>query len=87
MARSHILKGFSDLESALWIHKYHSRLTTIRQMVRMALENGYSVTDTARYEAVQLLSEWGTRRREKQVINPRRRSILLPVGNKTKHRD
>ena len=59
MARSHILKGFSDLESALWIHKYHPGLTTIRQMVRMALENGYSVTDTARYEAVQLLSEWG----------------------------
>lgn len=59
MARSHILKGFSDLESALWVHKYHPGLTTIRQMVKMALENGYSVTDTARYEAVQLLSEWG----------------------------
>ncbi len=59
MARSHILKGFSDLESALWVHKYHPGLTTIRQMVKKALENGYSVTDTARYEAVQLLSEWG----------------------------
>ena len=57
MARSHILKGFSDLESALWVHKYHPGLT-IRQMVRTALENGYSITDTARYEAVQLLSEW-----------------------------
>ncbi|MYD63886.1 MAG: hypothetical protein F4W91_22885 [Gemmatimonadetes bacterium] len=59
MARSHILKGFSDLESALWIHKYHPGLTIRRQMVKVALENGYSVTDSARYEAVQLLSEWG----------------------------
>lgn len=59
MARSHILKGFSDLESALWVHKYHPGLTIRRQMVKVALENGYSVTDTARYEAVQLLSEWG----------------------------
>ncbi len=58
MARSHILKGFSDLESALWVHKYYPGLT-IRQMIKRALENGYSVTDTARYEAVQLLSEWG----------------------------
>ncbi len=57
MARSHILKGFSDLESALWVHKHHPGLT-IRQMVKIALENGYTVTDTARYEAVQLLSEW-----------------------------
>ena len=57
MARSHILKGFSDLEAALWLHKYHPGLT-IRQMVKLALENGFSVTDTARYEVVQLLSEW-----------------------------
>ncbi len=35
MARSHILKAFSDLESALWIHKYHPGLT-IKQMVRTA---------------------------------------------------
>ena len=56
MARSHILKGFSDLESALWVHKYYPGLT-IRQMVQTALENGYTVTDTARYEAVQLLRE------------------------------
>ena len=58
MARSHILKGFSDLESALWVHKYYPGLT-IRQMVKTALENGYAVTDTVRYEAVQLLREWG----------------------------
>ena len=57
MARSHILKGFSDLEAALWVHKYHPGLT-IRQMVKVALENGYTVADTARCEAVQLLSEW-----------------------------
>ena len=66
MARSHILKGFSDLESALWIHKYYPGLT-IRQMVKTALENGYTVTDTARYEAVQLLREWGLADRNKAL--------------------
>ena len=70
MARSHILKGFSDLESALWVHKYHPGLTTIRQMVKIALENGYTVTDTARYEAVQLLSEWGLADGKSRSLTP-----------------
>lgn len=69
MARSHILKGFSDLESALWVHKYYPGLT-IRQMVKVALENGYSVTDTARYEVVQLLSEWGLTDRKGRSLTP-----------------
>ena len=70
MARSHILKGFSDLESALWVHKYHPGLTTIRKMVKTASENGYTVTDTARYEAVQLLSEWGLADGKSRSLTP-----------------
>jgi hypothetical protein len=58
MARSHILKGFSDIESALWVHKYYPGLTG-EQMVKTVLENGYTVTDTANYEIAQLLHEWG----------------------------
>ena len=69
MARSHILKGFSDLESALWVHKYHPGLT-IRQMVKTALDNGYPVTDTARYEAVQLLTEWGLADGKSRALTP-----------------
>ena len=69
MARSHILKGFSDLESALWIHKYHPGLT-IRQMVRTALENGYEVTDTANYEISQLLHEWKLADKQDRVLTP-----------------
>lgn len=70
MARSHILKGFSDLESALWVHKYHPGLKTIRKMVKTASENGYTVTDTARYEAVQLLSEWGLADGKSRSLTP-----------------
>ena len=69
MARSHILKGFSDVESALWVHKYCPGLT-IRQMVKTALENGYTVTDTARYEAVQLLTEWGLADGKSRALTP-----------------
>lgn len=69
MARSHILKGFPDLESALWIHRYHPGLT-IRQMVRTALENGYEVTDTAKYEISQLLHEWRLADKESRVLTP-----------------
>ena len=69
MARSHILKGFSDLESALWIHKYHCGLS-IKQMVKVAQENGYPVTDTARYEAAQLLDEWGLADKNSRTLTP-----------------
>jgi len=67
MARSHILRGFSDLESALWLHKYHSGLT-IKEMVNVALENGYTITDTARYEIAQLLHEWGLADKENRTL-------------------
>ena len=67
MARSHILKGFSDLESALWIHRYHPGLT-IRQMVRTAVDSGYEVTDTANYEISQLLHEWRFADKQDRVL-------------------
>ena len=70
MARSHILKGFSDLESALWVHKYHPGLT-IKKMVEVASENGYAVTDTAKYEAAQVLNEWGLADKENRVLIPK----------------
>ena len=69
MARSHILKGFLDLESALWVHKYHPGLT-IRQMVKIALENGYEVTDTVNYEISQLLHEWKLADKQSRVLTP-----------------
>lgn len=58
MARTHILKGFSDIESALWIHKHAAGLT-IPEMVRDAQANGLSVTDTANFEAAQVITELG----------------------------
>lgn len=58
MSRLHILKGFPDLESALWVLKNHSGLRTRSDMVRTARENGYTVANKD-YEIVQLLGEWG----------------------------
>ena len=69
MARSHILKGFSDLESALWVYKYHSGLT-IKEMIKVALENGYAVTDK-NYEISQLLHEWGLADKETRELTPK----------------
>lgn len=71
--RSHILKGFSDIESALWIHKYYPGTSTLEQMVNLAIENGYAVTDKARYESVQLLNEWG--------LADKNRKALTQAGN------
>lgn len=70
MARSHILKGYSDLESVLWIHKYHPGPASAREMARLAQENGYTVTDTARYEAAQLLDEWGLADKKERTLTP-----------------
>lgn len=58
MARTHILKGFSDVDAALWIHSQTSGLT-VSEMVSFARDNGMPVTDTANFEAVQVLSELG----------------------------
>ncbi len=59
MSRIHVLKGFSDLEGALWVMKYHPELKSRSDIVNTILENGWSVTDRSRFEILQLLSEWG----------------------------
>jgi len=69
MLRTHILKGFSDVESALWVHKYYPGLN-IKQMVKIALDNGYTVTDTVNYEIAQLLCEWGLADKKSRTLTP-----------------
>ena len=59
MPRLHILKGFSDLEGALWVLKYHPGLRTRPEIISTILANGFTVTDQARFEILQLLGEWG----------------------------
>lgn len=59
MARIHILKGFSDLNGALWALKYHPGLTSRRELACTVNENGYTVTDKNNYYILQLLVEWG----------------------------
>ena len=76
MARLHILKGFSDLESALWVHKHHPGLT-IRQMVRTARENGYEVTDTTKYDISQLLCEWGLVKKKNRALTQKGEAFYL----------
>lgn len=58
MARSHILKGFSDIDTALWLHKHTSGLD-VPAMVSYAKEQGLSVNDSANFEAAQVLVELG----------------------------
>lgn len=58
MARSHILKGFSDIDTALWLHK-HTIGLDVPTMVSYAKENGLPVTDSANFEAAQVLAELG----------------------------
>ena len=71
MARIHILKGFSDLDGALWVLKYHSGLRTRSEIVGAILENGFTVSDRARFEVMQLLGEWGLVERKQQQFTPR----------------
>ncbi|MDE0397485.1 hypothetical protein F4009_10550 [Candidatus Poribacteria bacterium] len=59
MARIHILRGFSDLDGALWVLKYHPELRTRSEIVATILENGLIVSDRTRFEILQLLQEWG----------------------------
>jgi len=69
MPRIHILKGFSDLDSALWVLKYHPGLPTRPDIVRTARENGFTVTNKD-YEIVLLLGEWGLAERKQQKLTP-----------------
>ncbi len=68
MPRLHILKGFSDLESALWVLKDKPGLQR-RDMVRAVREKGFTVTNKA-YEIVLLLSEWGLAESAQQKLTP-----------------
>ena len=59
MSRIHILKGFSDLDGALRVLKFHPGLPTRQEVVRTAIENGDIVTDKNNYYILLLLEEWG----------------------------
>ena len=69
MSRIHILKGFSDLEGALWVLKYHPELQNRRKIVQCALQNGYTVTDEKNYYILQLLTEWGIANSEQRALS------------------
>ena len=66
MLRLHILKGFSDLESALWVLKDKPGLQR-PDMVRAVREKGFTVTNKA-YEIVLLLREWGLAEGKQQKL-------------------
>ena len=59
MSRIHILKGFSGLDGALWVLKYHPSLPSRNDMINIAIENSYTVTNKRDYDILQLLGEWG----------------------------
>ena len=68
MARLHILKGFPDLESALWVLKDKPGLQR-PDMVRTVREKGFTVSNKA-YEIVLLLDEWGLAEGKQQKLTP-----------------
>ena len=68
MSRLHILKGFSDLESALWVLKDKPSLQR-PDMVHAVREKGFIVTNKA-YEIVLLLGEWGLVECKQQKLTP-----------------
>jgi len=76
MSRTHILKGFSDVNAALWVCKYHPGLK-LKDMVRAAIDNGYNIADLARFEAVQMLSEWGLIEKETKSLTSKGEAIHL----------
>lgn len=55
------------MDSALWVHK-HAIGLTIPQMVREAQANGLPVTDTANFEAAQVISELGLADRSSRTL-------------------
>ena len=71
MSRIHILKGFSDLDGALWVLKYHPELRTRSDIISIILKNGITVIDKSRFEVMQLLGEWGLVDRKQQQFTPR----------------
>ena len=71
MQRIHILKGFTDLEGALWGLKYHPGQRTRSNLVCTILDNGFLVTDRARFEILQLLGEWNLADTEGRLLTPK----------------
>ena len=67
MPRIHILKGFSDIDSALWVLKYHPGTRSRSDLVQMVVDNGYTVTNKD-YEIILLLTEWGLAQRKPQEL-------------------
>ena len=71
MSRIHILKGFPDLDGALWVLKYHPGLRSRSDIVQTILENGRTVRDRSRFEILQLLAEWGLADHQQKSLTPR----------------
>ena len=71
MSRIHIIKGFSGLDGALWVLKYHPGLPNRKDMVNIAIKNGYTVTNKRDYDILQLLGEWGVADIEKKQFTRR----------------
>lgn len=70
MLRIHILKGFSDLDGALWALKYCPGLRTRSEVVQVILESGQTVTDKSRFEILQLLGEWNLADHQRKSLTP-----------------
>jgi hypothetical protein len=45
MSRIHILKGFSDVDSALWVLKYHPGPRSRSDLVQIVRDKGYMVAN------------------------------------------
>ncbi len=69
--RIHILKGFSDLEGALWVLKYYPGPGTRSDIVNTILQNGFLVTDKSRFDVLQLLDEWGFLDTKRKSLTPK----------------
>jgi hypothetical protein len=68
MGRTHILKGFADIDAALWVLSQTTG-ATILELVEIAQSAGFKVVDSARFEAVQMLGELGLTNRESRSLS------------------
>lgn len=67
MARSHILKGFAHIDSALWVHRYHPGLD-IQAMIAQCQEHGRPIVDSTKFDAAQMLHEWGLVQKQTRTL-------------------
>ncbi len=68
MGRTHILKGFNDVDAALWALSQTTD-ATISELVDIAESAGFKVTDSVRFEAVQVLRELGLVNKESRSLS------------------